>query len=167
MLIEILATEGKSSELLTVCGIKKCVWGTLLDTGALGLILRVLKCLLRLFFLQSHADVKCLMRHVHRFDLFSLASGSMHYPQIFRCFTGLLKHYHLHLDFKDTCTWFLQALKLLQGLIIVLSQLFWESKCSYFFSMNCWDVLLGIISANIHGCGIRDCAFKLINIGLM
>lgn len=49
-----------------------------------------------------------------------------------------------------------------------LSQLFWESKFSYWiFSMNCWDVLLGVISANIHSCGTRDSALQLINMGLM
>lgn len=43
----------------------------------------------------------------------------MHYRQILRCFTGLSKCSYLYLDVKDTCTWFLQALKLLQGLVTV------------------------------------------------
>lgn len=41
----------------------------------------------------------------------------MHYPQILGYFIQLLRCSHLHLDIKDPCTWFLQSLELLQGLV--------------------------------------------------
>lgn len=71
-----------------------------------------------------------------------------------------LKCSYLHQAVKDTCTWFLQVLRLLQGLVTV-----WARSCGdqnflagffFFYSVNCWDVLLGIISASVHSCELES-----------
>uniref|UniRef100_A0A8C3CIQ5 EF-hand calcium binding domain 14 n=1 Tax=Cairina moschata TaxID=8855 RepID=A0A8C3CIQ5_CAIMO len=83
--------------------------------------------------------------------------------QMFGCLVGLLKgNYYLHLDVKATRDMVPAGPQVSSGSGSSLSQ-----NSVIVFSVNCWDTLLGIISANIHSCGARDSLGQLVKISLL
>lgn len=82
---------------------------------------------------------------------------------MFGCLVGLLKgNYYLHLDVKATRGMVPAGPQVSSGSGSSLSQ-----NSVIVFSVNCWDTLLGIISANIHSCGARDSLGQLVKVGLL